>query len=382
MKQFFIPIIGLAFIALSCEKINTDHDNKTTESDVLGKTNISCENGILIFSDYENLIKYESSANLMDINELTKLEMGYGFESQKRIFESIAKKEYDLQITPFEGKTEEEMKNIPFPGHCTEYYEAIKMGIIMEIIEPEGSYIDYNLTDRSMAAYLNKDGLVIVGNVLYFVKGNTIKSLENATVSDGQKLISDANSNSSGIFYDKSILSGTYTAYRHDALNGDWVEVGNFRTKMSATWTIKTFGANSGTNWSSQMQLYPLSIGTNSQRKNGWGNWNQYWGPQTIYGPAKLQLDWSQNWYGPYSSNNGISSDFSTYYYMSSASNATVKYHPITGAPAATLDYLIITAPLSGFYGWGNYPIRFYINADLPGGCCGFTRHVEWEWVW
>jgi len=382
MKRFLIPIICLLFISVSCEKINPEHDNKTANTDVIEISSIKCDNGILIFSDYEKLIEYESSTNLMDFNELTKLEIGLGFESQKRIFENIAMKEYELQITPFEGKTEEEMKSIPFPGHCPEYHEAIKMGIINEINEPEGSYIDYNLTDRSMAAYLNKDGLVMIGNELYFVKGNTTKSLENATVFNGQKLIAEANYNSSDLLDNKSIMAGTYTAYIHDATDGNWVTVGDFRTKMSATWTIKTFGANSGTNWSDRMQLYPLSIGTNSQRKNGWGNWVQYWGPQTIYGPAKMQLDWSQIWYGPYSSNNGLISEFSTGYSLPSASNATIKYHPLTGAPAASLEYVIVTAPYNGFYSWGNYPISFYINANLPGGCCGFTRHVELNWVW
>lgn len=382
MKLYILPITFFLLILISCEKNKQDQEVKTTNSELIEKDKIKCDNGILVFADYGTLSQYESSANLMDYNELTKLEIGMGFESQKRIFERIAMKEYELQIVPFEGKTEEEMKSIPFPGHCSEYHEAIKMGIINEINELEGSYIDYNLTDRSMAAYLNKDGLVMVGNVLYFVKGNAIKSLENASVFDGQKLINKVTHNADETLINKGIMAGTFTAYVHDALNGDWVTVGDFRTKMSATWTIKTFGVNSGPNWSTQMQLYPLSIGTNSQRKNGWGNWNQYWGPQTIYGPAKLQIDWSQNWYGPYSSNNGISSDFSTYYYMPSASNATVKYHPITGAPAATLEYLIVTAPSNGFYNWGNTPIRFYIKADLPGGCCGFTRHVEWNWVW
>jgi hypothetical protein len=201
-------------------------------------------------------------------------------------------------------------------------------------------------------------------------------------VYDGQKVIAESNNNVSEVLDTKSVMAGTYTAYMHDASDGNWVTVGNFRTKMSATFIIKTFGLNSGSNWSSSMACYPLSVGTNSQRKNGWGNWNQYWGPQTIYGPARLQLEWSQNWFGGYSSNNGINSNFSTYRYLPSASNATIKYHPLTGEPAPFLDFVIIEAPYNGYYSWGNNPIGFYINADLPGGCCGFTRHVEWEWQW
>lgn len=377
MKRFYLLILGLVFITLSCEKTNLEQDNKTTDSGVYDKENISCENGILIFKNYASLTEYESAANLMDIGSLTKLERGLGFESQKRIFENIAIKEYDLQIRPFEDKTEEEMKNIPFPGHCPEYLEAIKLGFIKEINEPEGSYIDYNLTDRSMAAYLNKDGFVMVGSVLYFVKDNTIKRLENASVYDGKKVIAESNNNKSEVLNTKSVMSGTYTAFKHDPSTTEWKTVGNFRTKMSATFIIKTFGLNSGEDWSKYMECHPLSVGTNSQRKNGWGNWNQYWGPETIDGTASLTINWSQDWFGPYIYP-GINNNFSTYRYLPSASNATVKYHPLTGEPAPFLDYVIAEAPNNGYYGWNNKPISFHITANLPGGCCGFTREVEW----
>ncbi len=377
MKRFFLPIIGLMFISLSCEKINPEQDNKPTNSNVYEKANVSCKNGILIFKDYATLHDYESVANLMDIESLTELEMGLGFNSQKRLFENIAMKEYDLQIRPFEDKTEEEMKNIPFPGHSPEYMEAIKLGFIKEINEPEGSYIDYNLADRSMAAYLNSDGFVMVGKVLYFVRDNSIKSLENATVYDGTKLIAETNSKISEILDTKSVMSGIYTAYQHDDISGAWVTVGNFRTRMSATFIIKTFGYDSGSNWSKYIECHPLSVGTNSQRKNGWGKWNQYWGPQTINGTARLKIEWSFESYGPYIYQ-GINSNFSTYRHLPSASNATITYHPFTGEPAPFLDYVIAEAPNNGYYGWGNKPISFDITANLPGGCCGFTRHVIW----
>lgn len=175
MNRYFMPFIGLAFFMASCEKINTDDNNKTVEQSVYPRDEIKCKNGILIFADFSVLSEYENSANLMDYNNLTKIENAFGFESQKQIFERIAMKEYELQITPFEGKTEEEMKSIPFPGHCPEYYSAIDMGIINEVNEPEGSYIDYNLTNRSMAVYLNKDGLVMVGNTLFLLNEILLK---------------------------------------------------------------------------------------------------------------------------------------------------------------------------------------------------------------
>lgn len=377
MKRFSLLILGLVFITLSCEKTNLEQDNKTTDYDVYDKANISCENGILIFKDYATLTEYESTANPMDIESLTKLERSLRFESQKRIFDNIAIKEYDLQIRPFEDKTEEEMKNIPFPGHCPEYLEAIKLGFIKEINEPEGSYIDYNLTDRSMAAYLNKDGFVMVGNVLYFAEGNNIKRLENASVYDGQKVIAESNKNVSEVLDTKSAKGGTYTAYMHDHISGKWVTVGNFRTKMSATFIIKTFGLDSGEDWSRSMECHKLIVGTNAQRKNGWGNWNQYFGPETIDGTASLDIPYSYEWFGPYIYP-GINSSFRTYKYMPSASNATISFHPLTGEPAPFLDYVIVTAPNNGYYRWGNKPISFHITANLPGGCCGFTREVEW----
>lgn len=117
MNRYFMPFIGLVFFMASCKKINTDDNNKTVEQSVYPNDNIKCKNGILIFADYSTLAEYEDSANLMDYNNLTKIESSLGFESQKQIFERIALKEYELQITPFEGKTEAEMKLMPLQSH-------------------------------------------------------------------------------------------------------------------------------------------------------------------------------------------------------------------------------------------------------------------------
>jgi hypothetical protein len=377
MKKLFLPLIGLVLISISCEKNVSEQNNNSASKDVSINDNIKCESGVLVFKDQISLSNYENNANRMGISELTKQETSLGFESQKRIFEAIALKEYNIQIKPFEGKTDDEMKNIPFPGHCLEYSSALKSGIIKEINEPGGSYIDYNLTDRSKAVYLNKDGLVKVGNTLYFVKGNSIKSVENATLTNSRELLesSSLNSETSNPVI-KSVLSGTYTAQKTTG----WVSNGSkYRSSLDATYTIKTAGSNQGLNYSDIIQGFPLTINTNSQKKNFWGNWNQYWGEETISGPASLHLDWSQIWYGPYTSTNGLYNDFSTNYYFPSASNATLTYHPFTGAIVAnSFGYSLATAPYNGFYGWGTKPINFNITAALPGGCCGIVLNVYW----
>ena len=308
MKKLFLPLIGLVLISISCEKNVSEPGNNAASKDVNTNENIKCKGGVLVFKDQIALHDYENKANRMGISELTKQEESLGFESQKRIFEGIALKEYNIQIKPFEGKTDNEMKNIPFPGHCPEYTSALKGGIIKEINEPEGSYIDYNLTDRAMAVYLNKDGLVMVGNTLYFVKGNSIKSMENATMANSRELIeSNSSKPESSNPNIKSVMSGTYTAYKDVVY---WVTSGSCRGWLDATYTIQTVGTNSGTNWAQQIQGFPLTVHTNAQQRNFWGKWNQYWGPETISGPASLHLDWSQFWYGPYTSTNGIYNDF------------------------------------------------------------------------
>ena len=378
MKKLFLPLIGLILISISCEKNVSEQNNNSVSKDVTIDDNIKCESGVLVFKDQISLSNYENKANRMGISELTKQEESLGFESQKRIFEAIALKEYNIQIKPFEGKTDDEMKNIPFPGHCLEYSSTLKSGIIKEINEPGGSYIDYNLTDRSKAVYLNKDGLVMVGNTLYFVKGNISKSIENATLANSRDLIESNSSTIDEISISslKSVLSGTYTAYKTTS----WIYDGSkYRASLDVTYTIKTVGTNSGIDWAQQIQGYPLTLSTNSQKKNFWGNWNQYWGSEYINGPASLHLDWSQIWYGPYTSTNGLYNDFSTNTYLPSASNATLTYNPFTGVPVPnSFLYSIVTAPYSGYYGWGTKPINFDITANLPGGSSGIICHVIW----
>lgn len=377
MKKLFLPLIGLVLISVSCEKNVSEQNNNSESKDVTINDNIKCENGVLIFADQSSLSNYENKANRMGISELTKQEESLGFESQKRIFENIALIEYNLQIKPFEGKTDDEMRQISFPGHSPECLNALKNGLIKEIIEPEGNYIDYNLTNRGMAVYLNKDGLVMVGKVLYFVKGNSMKSKENATIADSRVLIESISSkDESSISSFKSVLSGTYTAY----MPSGWIYDGSkFRASLDATYTIKTVGSNSGIDWAQQIQGYPLTIHTNAQKKNWLGNWNQYWGSEYINGPASLHLDWSQIWYGPYTSTNGLYNDFSTNAYLPSASNATLTYDPYSGVPVPnSFLYSIVTAPYNGYYGWGTKPISFNITANLPGGSSGITCQVIW----
>ncbi len=158
-----------------------------------------------------------------------------------------------------------------------------------------------------------------------------------------------------------------------------WQTSGSCRASLDATYTIKTAGSTQGLNYSEMIQGYPLTIHTNSQQKKFPNRWVQYWGEETINGPASLHLDWSQIWYGPYTSTNGIYNDFSTYTFLPSASNATLTFNPFTGVPVPnSFLYSIVTAPYNGYYGWGTKPISFNITAALPGGCCGIPCAVAW----
>ncbi len=377
MKKLFLPLIGLVLISISCEKNVSEQNNNSASKDVnIINDNIKCESGVLVFKDQISLSNYENNANRMGISELTKQEESLGFESQKRIFENVTLIEYNRQIKPFIGKTDEEMKKISFPGYGPECLEALKKGLIKEIDDPEGSYIDYNLTDRGLAVCLNKDGLVMVGNVLYFAKGNIIKSMENATLANSRELMESSNSNSiSSNPNIKSQLYGTYTA----TVPPIWNTSGKCRASLDATYTIKVAGSSVGDNWAHQIQGYPLTIHTNAQQKNWLGKWNQYWGDQTINGPASLDLSWSQEYGSLYNSTYDIQNYFSTYTHLPSASNATLTFNPFTGVPVPnSFLYSIATAPYNGYYSWGGKPISFKITAALPGGNSGIVCTVEW----
>lgn len=383
MKKVFIPLVLIALLFTSCEKnvstpIKDNSDQHLKNSDPVNVGTVKCENGILVFSDALTLATFEYNANRLDMADLAKWEKSKGFQSQKSIFENIALKEYNLQIKPYEGMTDDEMRNIAFPGHCPEYIEALNNKLIVEI-DDAGKYIDYNLDDSRMAIYLNKDGLYMVGNVLYCVKAKVVKSIENATIADGQALVksfsSNANPTNQNIIV-KAVLAGIYDAYKASG----WVYSGSkYRASLSARYKIQTFGATAGATYSKQMLGYPLTVKTNAQHKNFWGNWNQYWGSEYIGGNASLHMEWSQYWFGPYMATNGLFNDFSTNYYFPSASNATITWHPFTGALVPNyFNYSIVTAPYNGYYGWPDKPINFHITAGLPGGCCGINCVVNW----
>ena len=214
----------------------------------------------------------------------------------------------------------------------------------------------------------------MVGNELFFVKGNITKSIQNATLANSRELIeSGASTKNSNI---KSVMAdGIYTA----SAETRWILSGSCRASLDATFTIKTAGYTQGLYYSEVIQGFPLTIHTNAQQKKWTGKWVQYWGEETIQGPASLHLLWSQLAYGPYTSTNGLVNDFSTNYYFPSASNATLTYHPFTGAIVPnSFGYSLATAPYKGYYMWGTLPITFEINASLPGGCCGINCTVKW----
>lgn len=323
------------------------------------------DNGILNFSDSSKLLRYANYVNGMSYEDLTSFENEIGFVSQKRIFDDIAFKEYQLQIVPFQNKTEEEMKNIPFPGHCAEYVDALNSGVIVEIEDKEGKYIDYNIEDSYYAAVLNKDGFVTIGENTYLYKGNTItcikgnhegeiEELEGVTVGNRSNTVEDA-------WYN---INGT----------SNWVYSGSkFRARVDVTSKIRALGLGTGAAYAKKMHCYPFVIKTNAQKKNFWGIWNQYWGAEYINGSCTIELDWSQDWFGPYYSSNGLNNTFLINHYFPSASNATLKYNIITGQHSPNLEYTIVTAPYNGYYLFRHQSIKFNITADLPGGPSGIT---------
>jgi hypothetical protein len=373
MKKIIVAISAIALFTLACNKA----DNLPTPESISidGTTQISSKNGILIFKDQETLNDLEVKMNTMTFEDRIKWEKDLNFESQFTIFEKIAKKEYELQIKPYENKSDNEMQNIPFPGHCIEYAQAINDGIIKEIND-DGNYIEYNLSDKSMAKYINRSGLVMVGSTLYHIKENLKKTMTNAKISDATLLINTNSTNN--VVKIENISRKTRGSYAPSTGSG-WSTSGSYRVSVAATFSIVALNGTADI-VAQTMQGFPLKVFTNAQKKNTWGNWNQYWGQEYISGNAYLGLKWSQNTLFTSSPNlNDLINNFNTNNYISSGSNATFTWHPFTGQTNTvainTMSYATITAANSGYYAFWpqNKPISYNITASLPGGCCGMT---------
>ncbi|MBP6455607.1 MAG: hypothetical protein KA275_02655 [Chitinophagaceae bacterium] len=377
MKKLIIAISAFALMTISCNKSKII---QPTEPETLNNIPaISSKNGILIIKDFNTLNSLEEKMNTMTFEDRLKWEKSLNFESQFSIFEKIAIKEYDLQIKPYETKSDLELKNIPFPGHCAEYNQAIKDGIIEEKNE-DGTYIDYSLTDKSMAKYLNKDGFILVGSTLIQAKKNILKKMTDATVEDINTL--NTTKTSSSKITIENLAKKTRGSYSANQATG-WQTSGKYRVSLSTTFSIVALNGMPDP-IAQTMQGFPLKLYTNSQKKNTWGNWNQYWGQQYISGNAYLGLKWSQNALfnnapTPYDKLN----NFSTANYLASGSNATFTWHPFTGQTNTvainTMSYATITAPLNGWYSfWPEIkPINYNISASLPGGCCGLSISIS-----
>jgi hypothetical protein len=246
---------------------------------------IKSENGILVFENQEMLDKELLRFHLQKTTDYLYWQNKLGFSSLYTIYEEIAKQEYDLLVTPYENKTDEEMKNIPNPGHSKAYKNAVLEKVILEMPEENGATSPkMNCSQINYSPFLNKNGFVKVGSDLYQYIGDYIKCmkngntnennliiLNNAKYDDASKGISVINlvkeSRANGVINLSNILDNSCNST--PSCFG-WNNDGSRRTCLNVIYTINWDGINLDR---AIAHGFNISVNSKTQYRNFWNSY-------------------------------------------------------------------------------------------------------------
>ena len=154
------------------------------------------KNGILIFSDHNDVSAMLSMNQSMPDKERRIWENKHNFYSQLSLFNDVVIAEEQFFL-PYESMSEEELSGITLTQkHSDIYSDYLVKGIIKEYVEEDGltSY-DYSTCAPYLASILNENGIFMVADTMYQFTENAIKIWEGASIKDSYSIINNESDN-------------------------------------------------------------------------------------------------------------------------------------------------------------------------------------------
>jgi hypothetical protein len=228
---------------------------------------VSGDDGILKFNNRETFLSTIKELQQKNAAEAAAWEKGLNFKSQYSIFNEVTNQENFLEAASIRsGDMSKE--------HSDYYFNALKEKVIKEVKYEDGSTsYNYNIFDASVVNVINKDGFVVIDNVLYQYADNQLKSMPytgstntnvlkaesatkgNVTVTDYYPIQDPKNQKTRSSYYWSRQMLNTWTYW-----DG---------SKKRAT--MNTDGYSNSSEYSSNTVVWKLNVTV--QKKNWRGNW-------------------------------------------------------------------------------------------------------------
>lgn len=391
----FFKIVCALFITItffSCKKdfettnneFNNSIDNSTIHEPTLSDAgNITNNNGILVFESEDKMnIALEVLTGMSD-TERQKWEKQHGFVSLRTQYEKVMQAEYDKLLAPYKNMTDEEIENLPFPGHSEEYNTAVASGLIKKLTDPDGGE-SYEL--RHKAGYLayitNSEGFVLAGRKLFLIQDNMVKTKEEATLADRAFLKTQMSSNEiekiTVTIIEKKTIRGNVNFNSSDG----WNYVNNNKNKGLLEVYFQMNYINN-----TLMSLNNTQFHSVAKRKS-WGQW--------INNPGNHFYYW--NAYSFFSIYNYNYTQYRFHFFNNPGLVNGGAIPPNTNNPHFYIKYssggdswktiaggTYFSPPVVNGEQWNfdnnNHYIKYHLRAGIPGGSNGITCTASYNWV-
>jgi hypothetical protein len=311
---------------------------------------VSGDDGILKFNNRETFLSTIKELQQKNSVEVAEWEKRFNFKSQFSIFNEVTNQENLLEAASIRsGDMSKE--------HSDYYFNALKERVVKKIAYEDGSTAyNYNIFDASVVNVINKDGFVVIDNVLYQYAEHQLKN----TPYNG--------SMSTKILKEASVTNGNVTVteiFANVRSSYNWSQTGGYtqwnNKKKHARITVTGYSNSSG--YSSNTIVYNVNVKV--EKKNIWGNWVS--GDFTC---CTLNSSWQYSF--GVSGNNGC--DY--YYGFDPFSTTPVSYsYPITYWPS--INNLTVNLEPNGTWfatdaGYSNFCDAVHVYSySFSGSVCG-----------
>ncbi len=256
---FLVATIVAAMSFTACQK----EISNSSVTPGISMAPVSSERGILKFKDKETMNKTIQELQQKSIVDVTQWEKNLNFTSQFSVFNEVTNQE-NLHEEKCIKSGEKSVE------HSDYYFTIIKENILKEVTYEDGttSY-DYNIFDASVVNVINKEGLVVINNVLHQYADNKLKTTPyngNASII-AIKAASKTNEHVTVTEYSlvRDSKNPTTASSYYWSLNTNWKTAGKLRARMH------TDGYSNSSGYSSNTIVWQVNI--DFQKKNFWGNW-------------------------------------------------------------------------------------------------------------
>jgi hypothetical protein len=316
------------------------------------------KNGILIFTDHNDVSEILRINQSMQEKERRMWENNHNFYSQLSLFNDVVIAEEQFYL-PYENMSEEELSGITLAQkHSDMYSDYLVKGIIKEYVEEDGltSY-DYSTCAPYLVSILNENGIFMVADTMYQFTDNAIKVWEGANVMDVNSMVNNK-SNDIQIHYVRKNLNLQKGAIYPNPKYSSWAYSGSQRRIKIGLYFDVWPSTTDRKIWSYQHYVHARS------EKRALFSWNLNWTDMYILGRWDGQIE-----YKPIGSSSSafhsFSSDFHDYptayhvyannfYSSMSIESGTIYAHPATMSISYTEIYPskneIVDVDLTDFY--------------------------------